>query len=63
MSTMVYKVVSTKLNEDEHSKLLDACNKHGCTPSAFVKESIMNRINSEEPEKTKVKTLADLLKG
>jgi hypothetical protein len=37
---MVYRVVSTKLNEDEHMKLLDACNRHGCTPSALIREAI-----------------------
>ena len=45
---MVYRVVSTKLNEDEHNKLLDACNRHGCTPSALVREAITEKIENEE---------------
>ena len=44
------KVVSTKLTEDQHTKLLDTCNSQGCTPSSFIKQSIMEKIeaNSEE---------------
>ncbi len=45
---MVYRVVSTKLTEEEHTKFLDACNREGCTPSALIKDSIMKRINTEE---------------
>lgn len=50
---MVYRVVSTKLNEDEHNKLLDACNRHGCTPSALVREAITEKIENEENPKQK----------
>jgi len=45
---MVYRVVSTKLTEEEHTKLLDICNKQGCTPSALIKDSIMKKINETE---------------
>lgn len=49
---MVYRVVSTKLTEEEHEKLLDVCNKDGCTPSALLKKTITNKINDEsESEK------------
>ena len=48
---MVYKVVSTKLTEEEHTKLLDICNKHGCTPSTLIKDVIMNKIQEEVKEK------------
>ena len=44
---MVYKVVSTKLTEEEHSKFLDTCNQEGLTPSALIKESIMMRIDPD----------------
>lgn len=47
---MVNRTVATKLNEDEHEKLIDACSKEGCTPSAFLRESINERINSEKPK-------------
>ena len=36
--------VATKLTEEEHSKLLDLCNTQGCTPSALLKEAIMERL-------------------
>lgn len=41
---MVNRVVATKLTEEEHTKLLDLCNTKGCTPSALLKEAIMERI-------------------
>ena len=41
---MVNRVVATKLTEEEHSKLLDLCNTQGCTPSALLKEAIMERL-------------------
>ena len=42
------KVVSTKLTEQEHQILLDRCNKEGCTPSSLIKQSIMDKIQSNE---------------
>jgi len=48
MSTMVYRVVSTKLTEEEHSRLLDICNIMGCTPSYLMKDMIMQRIELEQ---------------
>lgn len=58
---MVYRVVSTKLTEEEHSKLLDECAKQGCTPSSFVKNSIMEKIEPKseqtKPEQTLVEEL------
>jgi len=47
---MVNKVVATKLTEDEHSKLLDACNTEGCSPSSLIRDAILKRIETE-PEK------------
>jgi len=48
---MVDRVVSTKLSEEIHSKLLDVCNRRGCTPFALLKESIMEKIKQEEQPK------------
>ncbi|MGI0088632.1 MAG: hypothetical protein ACREBI_11850 [Nitrosotalea sp.] len=41
-----YRVVSTKLTEEEHSRLLDVCNIVGCPPSAMIKEAILRVINT-----------------
>jgi len=51
------KVVSTKLTEDEHAKLLDVCNTQGCTPSSFIKQAIMEKIDQKE---IKPKELSDV---
>ena len=45
---MVNRVVATKLTEEEHSKLLEVCNREGCTPSSLIKDAIMKRIDIEE---------------
>ena len=47
---MVNKTVATKLTEEEHGKLIDACSKEGCTPSTFLRESINERIHNEKPK-------------
>lgn len=55
---MVNRTVATKLTEEEHEKFIDACNKKGCTPSVFLRESINERINNEkrkEIESVKIK--------
>ena len=44
---MGLRVVSTKLTEEEHSKLLDACNREGCSPSALIKQAIIEKIEPE----------------
>lgn len=41
---MGLRVVSTKLTEEEHSKLLDLCNKEGCTPSSLIKQAVIEKI-------------------
>jgi hypothetical protein len=46
---MVYKVVSTKLTEEEHTKFLEFCNKKGISPFAVMKEAIDDMISEEEP--------------
>jgi len=45
---MVSHVISTKLNEEEHKKLLEFCNKKGCTTYDFVKNSIIESMDSNE---------------
>ena len=42
---MSTKVVSTKLNEDEYTKLMDACNIEGVSVSFLVKDAIMMRVD------------------
>ena len=42
------KVVSTKLTEDEHTKLLDICSTLGCTQSSFIKQAIMEKIDQKK---------------
>lgn len=47
---MVNRVVSTKLTEEEHEKLIDECNKRGCSQAEFVRESIKKIIQPEVKE-------------
>jgi len=54
---MVYRVVSTKLTEEEHDKLLDACNTRGCTPFALLKEALMEKIESKEQPQSREKSI------
>ena len=42
---MSTKVVSTKLNEDEYAKLMDACNIEGVSVSFLVKDTILMRVD------------------
>jgi hypothetical protein len=46
---MVYRVVSTKLSEEEHSALLDECGTLGLTPSTFVRNAIVEALKKQEP--------------
>jgi len=48
---MVNRVVATKLNEEEHTKLLDACSIEGCTPSFLIRDAILKRIEPEPKKK------------
>jgi len=51
---MSQRVVSTKLTEEEHMKLLDYCNTNGCTPSSLIKQAIMEKIGTlSEPKAAK----------
>jgi len=41
-------VVSTKLTEEEHSRLLDVCNVIGCTSSTLIRDAILKMINVDQ---------------
>ena len=56
------KVVSTKLTEDEHAKLLDVCNTQGCTPSSFIKQAILEKIDQKEETESNELSTEDLQK-
>jgi hypothetical protein len=43
-----YRVVSTKLTEEEHSRLLDVCNIIGCPSSVLIRDAILKIINVEQ---------------
>jgi len=49
---MVNRVVSTKLTEDEHEKLLDECNKRGCSQTELLREAIQEIIQPEKKNLT-----------
>ena len=59
---MVYKIVSTKLNDEDHEKFLEFCNKKGCSTSEFIKNSIMTMMESESENKKHGMTEAELRK-
>ena len=61
-STMVYKVVSTKLTEEEHTKFLEFCNKKGISPSAMIKQVILTSME-QEPKNTEELSLSELEKS
>jgi len=56
------KVVSTKLTEDEHTKLLDMCSTLGCTPSSLIKQAIMEKIDQKKETKSNELSAEDLKK-
>ena len=56
------KVVSTKLTEDEHTKLLDMCSTQGCTPSSLIKQAIMEKIDQKKETKSNELSAEELKK-
>ena len=56
---MVNRVVSTKLTEEEHKKLIDECNKRGCSQAELLRASIKEIIQPEE----KVLSMEELRKA
>jgi len=47
---MEYHVVSAKLNQEEHEKFLEFCNKKGLSTSAFIKKCISDQFETEEKD-------------
>ncbi len=45
---MGLRVISTKLTEEEQSKMLDMCKDAHCNLSAFLKQCIMELIGKEQ---------------
>jgi len=48
---MDFRVVSTKLPEEEHAKFLEFCNKKGTTPFAAIKDAIEEAMEKENSSK------------
>lgn len=44
---MALRVISTKLSEEQYSKITQICNNAGCTLSAFLKECVMDLVDKE----------------
>ncbi len=44
---MALRVISTKLTEEQYSKITQVCNNAGCTLSAFLKECVMDLVDKE----------------
>jgi len=62
---MVNRVVATKLTEEEHTQLLDVCNREGCTPSSLIHDAVLKRIEPEPKKdihKMTIKELNEILK-
>jgi hypothetical protein len=45
---MGLRVISTKLTEEEHSKIIDMCKESETILSAFLKQCIMELVEKEE---------------
>ncbi len=43
-------VVSTKLSDEEHAKLIELCRKSSCTPSALIKQAVAKWIELESSD-------------
>ena len=44
---MGLRVISTKLTEEEHSKISQICSESGCTLSSFLKQCVMDWVEKE----------------
>lgn len=49
---MATRVVSTKLNEEEHRRIMEICSDKGITVSKLLKKTLMERIREEKERKT-----------
>ena len=45
---MGLRVISTKLSEEEHSRIMEKCKESGVNISAFLKQCIMELVDKEE---------------
>ncbi len=45
---MANRVVSTKLSNDEHKKIMEICNNKGITVSKLLKKTLLERIKEEK---------------
>jgi len=58
---MDYRVVSTKLTEDEHTIFLEFCNKKGLSPFAALKQALEQSMNEESSKEPSVDELRKVL--
>ena len=48
---MANRVVSTKLNEEEHKRIMQICSEKGITVSKLLKKTLMEQIREEKQQK------------
>ena len=48
---MASRVVSTKLNEDEHKRIMEICSDKGITVSKLLKKTLLDGIRQEKERK------------
>ena len=53
---MVNRVVSTKITEEEHGRIVEICNDIGITVSTMVKQAIRERVKKEEKERKRLES-------
>ena len=53
---MVNRVVSTKISEEEHCRIVEMCNDIGITVSTMVKQAIRERVKKEEKERKRLES-------
>ena len=53
---MVNRVVSTKISEEEHGRIVEMCNDIGITVSTMVKQAIRERVKKEEKERKRLES-------
>ena len=53
---MVNRVVSTKISEEEHGRIVEICNDIGITVSTMVKQAIRERVKKEEKERKRLES-------
>lgn len=58
---MVYKVVSTKLSDEEHEKFLDFCTKKGISSSAAIRDLIEENIMKQSAKEMSIEELEEAL--